>query len=104
MKVPQPAMLWRQYENGEITRHELLTGVIHAAVVFPPARIVSELPADLLAELREEALQLPASPYSIRLYYIGMRNDDSQEQARREWSVMWCEGLWRWYRYFRHGE
>src|SRR4051812_36735627 len=106
MKHPDPERLVRYYEEGRITRVELVIRLVQAAASLPPERIAAVLPAEELRELREKTADPPQSPEdSPRIFRIvmwaGPHHDDEAEQ--RENQRLWFEGAREWHRFFNGG-
>lgn len=98
--------LIHRYEVGVVTRQELLIRLCQAAADQAPIDIAAELPADVLAELREWSASPPDSPDRCRVFHAGGFTDNAEHWERffsRE-SQRFYEGLWRWHDYFKDAE
>lgn len=100
------AKLVRRYEAGALTRHELLLRLCQDAADCAPATIAAELPADVLAEIRERAAAPPDSPDRCRVFHAGGFTGDAEywEEHFREESRRLYDGLWRWHGHFADAE
>ncbi len=93
--------LFRRYEEGTLTRHELLVCLCQSAADTAPAAIAAELPADVLAEIREWSMAPPNSLDHCRMFgsgFVGPRF--GAEAYFHEKSRRLFDGLWQWHRYF----
>ena len=97
----EPAKLVRQYEEGVLTRHELLIRLCQAAADRAPAGIAGELPAEVLAEVREWSAAPPDGPDRCRVFGSVCAGPGFDAEAHfREESRRLYDGLWRWHRHF----
>src|SRR4051812_13055832 len=102
----EAAKLVLRYEAGILIRHELLIRLCQAAADRAPAEIAAELPADVLAEIRDWSIAPPDSPKGCRVYHAGsfVGSDESWERHFRTESHQLYAGLWRWHEYFAEAE
>lgn len=101
----KPEHLLRQYNEGRITRSELLYRLVQAATVDPPESFAPALPSDALQELREQSATPPQSAEgSPRFFYVGswVGSHDYAAEVREEQRI-WYEGVGQWHRYFHGG-
>jgi hypothetical protein len=99
----EPTKLVSQYETGVVTRHELLIRLCQAAVERPPEQLATDLPSDVLAEVRDWSKSPPDSPDKCRVIHMGSfigGDAESWERQFRDESRRLFDGLWLWHRFF----
>lgn len=94
----EPAKLVRWYDEGVLTRHELLIRLCQVAADRPPAELAADMPGDVLAEVREWSAAPPDSPNRCRVIrpVCGGPGFDAVAHFRDE-SRRLYDGLWRWH-------
>ncbi len=102
--MAEPVVLLREYQNGRMTREELLIRLCQAAVDQEPGRVAAELPVDVLAEVRARAAAPPDGPDRCRVAYIGSWVGRGASQTFDDESRRLYDGLWVWHRYFAPAE
>lgn len=101
----EPAKLVGLYERGALTRHELLIRLCQSAADRAPAAVATELPADVLAEVREWSAAPPDSPDRCRVFGSVCAGPGFDAEAHfREESRRLYDGLWRWHGFFANAE
>lgn len=99
--MTEPTKLVKQYELGRLTWCELLIRLAQAAVEREPAEIAAELPAEVLAELRNQSIVPPATTDGYRVVGIvsALGAFDTAAFFEQQ-SELRVQGLRRWHRYF----
>jgi hypothetical protein len=93
--------LQQWYDEGIITRGELIAKIIDLAATTSPALLIAALPVEIVDELRQRAESTPASSEE-GLYISGALYDPSinVEAALRERNEEAFNGIWALHRYF----
>jgi hypothetical protein len=99
--MSNPARLVQLYEASAFSRQESLLRLLQAAAERSPAEIASELPPDVIDELRGRSATAPASPDECRVFgsVCAGPGFDAEAHFRKE-SQRFYDGLRRWHAYF----
>jgi hypothetical protein len=92
--------LLRQYDQGHVTRHELLNGLVRAAALVSADEVAVALPLDVMEVLREETVSPPAS-FAAMPPIVRLRGWPGSGEEERNDRRLTFEGLWRRHRYFQ---
>jgi hypothetical protein len=96
-----PKKLVADYNRGRITGHELAFRLIQAAAEHPPEEILSLVPEEMLAEVRERGLNPPARPEDMRFAHMFSNTGPYDLAAwEREQQASYYDGAWRWHRFW----
>jgi hypothetical protein len=102
--ITDPAMLMAIYDEGRITRVDLMCRLMDLATVCPVESIVPHVPEEMLAEIREQARR-PAKAEEVRIIFGGtFAGDFDWEAFQKKAARMYADGLNRWHAYFAGGE
>ncbi len=80
------------YEQGICTRDEVVTVLIAWAAKYSPATYISDLPVEVLAQIKEQVKQPPATISEV----IFLHRDPIREQQ-------WFTGAWVWHDFLFNG-